>query len=167
MLEIRREVILNEKDKAPLKMAFDVKRLSRDPNTQIGVCLTDYTRKPITSAYNGFPFRIDDSDPNRWLDRETKYKFILHAEARALLNAARIGISTNGGKLYLVGMGPPTMPCGECAKAIIQAGISEVIGCAYKPIPEHWGSHIDFGAVLLKEADIKFREVICKEEDLQ
>jgi dCMP deaminase len=45
-----------------------------------------------------------------------------HAEINALLNAARAGRRTLGATLYCT-----TYPCGECAKAIVTAGIYEVV----------------------------------------
>ena len=51
---------------------------------------------------------------------ETKYVYSTHSELNAILNYS--GGSLAGAKLYV-----SLFPCNECAKAIIQAGIKEVI----------------------------------------
>jgi len=57
----------------------------------------------------------------------------VHAEENAIINAARSGASVLGGTLYLYGIdkktGKPTqaMPCRRCKRAIINAGIKEVV----------------------------------------
>ena len=50
----------------------------------------------------------------------TKYPFVVHAELNAILNAK--GKDLSGCKIYVA-----LFPCNECAKAIIQSGISEVV----------------------------------------
>jgi len=45
-----------------------------------------------------------------------------HAEINAIVNAAKNGVSTKGGTIYST-----MFPCYACAKAIINAGIVEVI----------------------------------------
>ena len=47
---------------------------------------------------------------------------MVHGELNAILNAARIGVSTNGCKMYLT----CGIPCSNCGRAIINAGITEV-----------------------------------------
>ena len=46
-----------------------------------------------------------------------------HAERNALIEAARIGVSTDGCVLYTT----RPYPCRECAKEIVNAGIKEVV----------------------------------------
>ena len=94
---------------------------SKDPNTQVGACIVGEDDRIISTGYNGFPRGCSD-DEFPW-DRdgeETKYPYVVHAELNAILNAG--GRSLAGARVY-VGL----FPCNECAKAIIQAGIKEVI----------------------------------------
>lgn len=94
---------------------------SKDPNTQVGACIVDSNNVILTTGYNGFPQGCSD-DEFPW-DREgevTKYPFVVHAELNAILNAS--GKSLRGSRLYVA-----LFPCNECAKAIIQAGVSEVV----------------------------------------
>ena len=96
---------------------------SKDPNTRVGACIVDDQNRILSTGYNGFPQGCsDDEFPwNRDEENgETKYKFVVHAELNAILNTR--GKSLAGSRLY-VGL----FPCHECAKAIIQTGIREVI----------------------------------------
>ena len=96
-------------------------RRSKDPNTQVGACIVDENNVILTTGYNGFPIGCSD-DEFPW-DREgeaTKYPYVVHAELNAILNAS--GKSLRGSRLYVA-----LFPCNECAKAIIQAGIREVV----------------------------------------
>ena len=94
---------------------------SKDPNTQVGACIVNRSRRILSTGYNGFPYGCSD-DTFSW-DRsgdDTKYKYVVHAELNAILNAH--GKSLEGARLYV-----DLVPCNECAKAISQSGISEVV----------------------------------------
>ena len=96
---------------------------SKDPSTQVGACIVDANNRILSTGYNGFPQGCSDEEFPWNRDEslgETKYPFVVHAELNAVLNAQ--GKSLIGAKLY-VGL----FPCNECAKAIIQSGIKEVI----------------------------------------
>ena len=96
---------------------------SKDPSTQVGACIVDGSNRILSTGYNGFPQGCSDDEFPWNRDEaagETKYPFVVHAELNAVLNAQ--GKSLIGAKLY-VGL----FPCNECAKAIIQAGIREVV----------------------------------------
>lgn len=96
---------------------------SKDPSTQVGACIINSQNKIVGVGYNGLPIGISD-DEFPWEKQgdflETKYPYVCHAELNAILN--NIGISLHGCKIYTA-----LFPCNECTKAIIQAGISEVI----------------------------------------
>jgi dCMP deaminase len=96
---------------------------SKDPSTQVGACIVSRSNKIVGVGYNGFPSGCSD-DELPW-DREgafleTKYPFVCHAELNAILNS--IGTDLSGCRLYVA-----LFPCNECAKAIIQSGIDEII----------------------------------------
>ena len=96
---------------------------SKDPSTQVGACIVDETNRILSTGYNGFPKGCsDDEFPwNRNAEKgATKYPFVVHAELNAILNNR--GKSLADSKIYVA-----LFPCHECAKAIIQAGITEVI----------------------------------------
>ena len=96
---------------------------SKDPSTQVGACVASEKNKVLTMGYNGMPIGCnDDSLPwNRDGEDpiEQKYMYVCHAEFNAILNAR---VSLDGSRIYVT-----LFPCNECAKAIIQSGIKEVI----------------------------------------
>lgn len=97
---------------------------SKDPNTQVGCCIVSQDNKILSMGYNGFPIGCSDEE-FPWIREgedplETKYVYIVHSELNAILNYR--GGSLEGSKLYV-----SLFPCNECAKAIIQSGIKEVI----------------------------------------
>ena len=97
---------------------------SKDPNTQVGCCIVSQDNKILSMGYNGFPIGCSD-DEFPWAREgedplETKYVYSTHSELNAILNYS--GGSLAGAKLYVT-----LFPCNECAKAIIQSGIREVI----------------------------------------
>lgn len=96
---------------------------SKDNNTQVGACIVNDEKRILSVGYNGMPTGCcDDSMPwgrdGNFL--ETKYPFVCHAELNAILNSSTG--SVKGGKIYVT-----HFPCNECAKAVIQSGIKEVI----------------------------------------
>ena len=94
---------------------------SKDPNTQVGACIVDDNNIILSSGYNGFPKGCsDDKFPWDRTGEETKYPFVVHAELNAILNSG--GKDLRGARLYVA-----LFPCNECAKAIIQSGIKEVV----------------------------------------
>jgi dCMP deaminase len=104
-----------------IQIAEHVATRSKDPATQVGAVLVR-ERNIISTGYNGFPRGVNDDVPERLL-RPTKYLWTVHAEENAILTAGRFGVSTRDTTLYVT----PMAPCQDCAKAIIQCGIKEVV----------------------------------------
>ena len=98
-------------------------RRSKDPSTQVGACIVSQDNIIISTGYNGMPKGCSD-DEFPWErsgeEGETKYPYVGHAELNAVLNAN--GRDLRGSKLYVA-----LFPCNECAKAIIQCGIREIV----------------------------------------
>lgn len=97
---------------------------SKDPNTKLGCIIVGPDNEIRSTGFNSFPRRVRDlrdEVPERF-ERPAKYKWIEHAERNGIYNAARCGIALKGCRLYI-----GIIPCVDCARAIIQAGISEVI----------------------------------------
>lgn len=97
---------------------------SKDPSTQVGACIVSNENKILSVGYNGFPRGCSDDDfpweRNAETMNATKYPFVCHAELNAILNAG--GQSLVGARIFVA-----LFPCNECAKAIIQSGIKEVV----------------------------------------
>lgn len=96
---------------------------SKDSGTQVGACIVNEDNKILTVGYNGMPRGCDDDDMPWTREGDTlhsKYAFVCHAELNAILNNA--GASLKGARCYTT-----LFPCNECAKALIQVGIKEII----------------------------------------
>ena len=96
---------------------------SKDPSTQVGACIVNEDNKIISTGYNGAPRGYNDDTCMCW-DREgdflnTKYAYVCHGELNAILNSPA---PVKNCKIYVA-----LFPCNECAKAIIQSGIKEII----------------------------------------
>jgi len=108
-------------DKYFLNIAEQVKEKSKDRRTKIGSVIVGKDNEIVSTGYNSFPRGIDDDVEERQ-QRPEKYFWMVHSELNAILNAARIGVSTNGCKIYLT----CGVPCSNCGRAIINAGITKV-----------------------------------------
>ena len=99
-------------------------RRSKDPNTQVGACIVSDDNIIISTGYNGMPKGCSDDvfpwDRKGENEAETKYPYVVHAELNAILNAS--GRDLRGSRIYVA-----LFPCNECAKAIIQSGVKEVV----------------------------------------
>ena len=96
---------------------------SKDPNTKVGACIVDGDKKVVSIGYNGMPRNIEDDNLswNKGEGLDSKYLYVCHAEFNAILNC-RDGTNLKGCTLYVT-----LFPCNECAKAVIQTGIKEVV----------------------------------------
>ncbi len=96
---------------------------SKDPHTQVGSCIVSADHKILSIGYNGLPKGCDD-DQFPWTNQgdglDTKYPFVTHSELNAILNYR--GGNLEGSTIYV-----SLFPCNECAKAIIQAGITTIV----------------------------------------
>ena len=99
---------------------------SKDPGTQVGCCIVSQDNKILSMGYNGFPMGCSDDDFPWTRDGEdpleTKYVYSTHSELNAILNYNGPGQALVGARMYVT-----LFPCNECAKAIIQCGIRELI----------------------------------------
>lgn len=96
---------------------------SKDPSTQVGACIVNRYNKIVGIGYNGFPIGCDDDllpwDKTSENENDTKYPYVVHAEANAILNSTK---DLHGSRIYVA-----LFPCNECTKLIIQSGVVEII----------------------------------------
>lgn len=143
--------MLDKFDRAFIKVAAVVSELSKDPSSKIGAVITGDNRQIISQGYNGFPRGIVD-DVERYNNREEKYKFVIHAEANAIYNALSNGSRLKGTTIYIDGL--PC--CNECAKAIIQCGITTVIQrYSGKLDMKKWQDSSKYSKTMFDEAGVK------------
>lgn len=118
---------------------------SKDPSTQVGACIVSRENRILSIGYNGTPNNFDD-DKFPWNregenPNETKYPYVCHAELNAVLNYVGSRRDLIGARIYV-----DLFPCNECAKIIIQSGISEVVYLSdkYDGTPENLASKLLF-----------------------
>lgn len=135
-----------------LEIAETIKKKSKDRNTKIGALIVGDNNEIVSTGYNSFPRGIDDSVEERQ-QRPEKYYWFEHAERNAIYNAALIGVSTKGKKMFLT----CGVPCTDCARGIISSGISE-IWCKKEDTTrnkELWSEHSKRSIVMFNESGIK------------
>jgi len=148
-------------DRFFLEMARYVSTASKDPSTKVGVVLVEPdTNLVISLGYNGFPRGIEDTE-ERYLDRELKYKLVVHAEVNAFLSA---GNRARGSRLYVWPsfMSPPI--CNDCAKVFLQAGAREIVGYVVDEDKLdarqlRWKDSILLSRKMFQEAGINYRGI--------
>jgi len=132
-----------------LELARQIASWSKDPSRQIGAVATR-NKQILSVGYNGFPRHIEDTHA-RLNDRETKYKFMVHAEQNLIYNAVHNGVSLENASLYVWGL--PV--CSECTKGIIQAGIKHVYwSCHESTIPSNWLESYELTKEFFSEANV-------------
>ncbi|MRG72124.1 CMP deaminase [Alphaproteobacteria bacterium HT1-32] len=110
-----------------MSLAYLVGMKSKDPRTKVGAVVVGPDNEIRSTGYNSFPRGMNDQVSERYV-RPAKHLFFEHAERNAIYNAARMGQSLKGCRIYL-----PFMPCSDCARGIVQCGVSEVILHAAHP----------------------------------
>ena len=133
-----------------MALAEHVSTWSKDRSTKVGAVLVDPKSKAVLSlGYNGFPRGCDDTVEHRHA-RPLKYAWTEHAERNAIFNAARNGVRTEGATMYL-----PWFPCVDCARAIIQAGVAELV-CVEPDLKDpRWGEGFAVAIEMLHEAGVE------------
>ena len=137
---------------------------SKDPNTQVGSCIVNDENKIVSVGYNGAPTKFSD-DIMPW-DREgdfvnTKYAYVCHSELNALLNYRGNNNDFVGARIYV-----HYFPCNECAKAIIQSGIKEVI--FYHTYDyDHHSDEMEASKRMLDECGVTYRQYQKQGKDIK
>lgn len=108
-------------EKKFIKLCNHIATWSKDTSTKVGAVITNRRNKILSVGYNGLPIGVNDEVEERHT-RPVKYNYYEHAERNAIYSAAEEGISLKGGTMYC-----NYFPCADCARAIIQSGIKEVI----------------------------------------
>jgi dCMP deaminase len=134
-----------------MTMAREIGSWSKDRSRQIGCVIVGPSNEIRSTGFNGFPRGADDRSDYRH-ERPMKYKWTEHAERNAIYNAARVGIPLEGCRMYI-----PWFPCMDCARAIVQSGIRELVCIEPDYADSRWA--VDFEEVpkLLLEAQVSVR----------
>lgn len=142
----------NNWDKKYIRLAREISSWSKDPSKQIGAVAIGEKGQVLAQGYNGFPRGIEDTD-DRLNHRQTKYKYVVHAEMNCIYNATYNGVSLNGSTMYIYGL--PV--CSECAKGLIQVGIKRVVSTPITDAtPETWVESTKLTKEIFEEAGVKY-----------
>lgn len=121
---------------------------SRDPDRKVATILLDGTLHHILSTgFNGM-CRGCDETTQRW-ERPMKYKYVVHAEANAIANAARSSVSVDNAICVCT-----LYPCVECSKLLIQSGIKSLVTTAPDFNDPKWGDDFRISREILGEAGV-------------
>lgn len=113
----KKEIVRPSWDEYFILIAQAVASRSHDAETQVGAVIVDENHRILSTGYNGFPPGCDDHNlPNL---RPDKYPYMVHAELNAIASSRQ---DLRNATLYST-----YSPCGECAKAIVTAGIKRVV----------------------------------------
>jgi len=138
-------------------LAQHIATWSKDPSRRVGCVIIGPDNEIRSAGYNGLPRGVDDATP-RYTERPEKYLWVEHAERNAIYNAARMGLSLAGCRLYTT-----WTVCADCARAIIQAGIISVdIGLGpndatpLTPAGRHgyWARSMEVASFMLDESKV-------------
>ena len=129
---------------------------SKDRSTKCGSVIVGEGHTVLSIGFNGFPRKVNDDIESRH-DRPNKYLYTEHGERNSIFAAAKNGIKLDGSSIHLSGGG---LPCADCARAIIQAGIIEIV---YRDIPfqgkGNWKESMDAAKEMLLEAGVKLTKL--------
>jgi len=139
-----------------MDLAKQVGTWSKDPSKKIGAIAIGSKGQVLAQGYNGFPRGIDDNE-SRLNNKETKYKYVVHAEMNLIYNATFNGISLNGSTVYVSGL--PV--CSECAKGLIQVGVKQIVMSkdSLEGADEKWLDSFELTIALINEAGIHWKTV--------
>lgn len=139
-----------------MELAYARARFSKDPSTQVGAVIIGPDDEDRSSGYNGAPrgSSADETEDDRG-NRPEKYFWFEHAERNAIYNAARVGTPLAGCSIVIT-----HPPCMDCARAIVQAGIKQVI--TVRPsaeFVERWAEHMSRAQRLFDECGVTYQEI--------
>lgn len=132
-----------------LGLAQHIASWSKDPNSKIGAVAVGEHGQILSQGYNGFPRGIEDQE-NRLVQRDIKYRYVVHAEQNCIYNATLNGVSLNNSDLYVYGL--PV--CSDCAKGVIQVGVKRVFMCYPADISIKWHDSMVQSIDMFNEAGV-------------
>lgn len=103
-----------------MTIAYLAASRSQDSSTHAGAVIVRPDNTIVSTGYNSPPRGVDIKHVPT--ERPDKYYWMEHAERNAIYAAAKNEGGIDGCRLYV-----NFLPCADCARAIIQTGISEVI----------------------------------------
>jgi dCMP deaminase len=138
-------------DRRFMDLARHVGTWSKDRSKKVGCVIVGPSNEIRAVGYNGFLRGSDDADDAKH-QRPEKYIWTEHAERNAIYHAAMVGIPIGGCRMYL-----PWYPCVDCARAIVQSGLIELIALEPNLADPRWGDDFSRSIEMFKEANVVVR----------
>lgn len=150
----------HDKARKYMEIAYAIAKFSKDTSTQVGAVVVGASNEVRSLGYNGAPrgCAADDESDVRGI-RPEKYFWYSHAELNAITNAARVGTPLDGSTIIVT-----HPPCMDCARAIVQAGIKQVV--TMRPTTEfadRWSEHVRRTQALFSECGVGYYEISTEE----
>lgn len=145
---------LTDQERALLAIARRVAEDSPDRSRKTGAVIVDESGQIVTTGYNTLPLGVEPED--RYLVRPAKYDWTEHAERNAIFEAARTPGKSTGGCEMIV----PWFPCVQCARAIVQAGITRLVSPYPDVTDPNWGEEFKTALDILEKGKVKFDHFI-------
>ena len=140
------DLTLNKWDLRFIEAAKTVAKWSPDPSSQVGAIAVSQQNLPLSWGWNAFTrkSRLNESE----VERELKYKLIVHAEMNAIYNASRESVCLLNSTFYIFGI----PPCVECAKGLVQVGAKRIVSVCYSNVAKSWLDSYEEAKQLFNEA---------------
>jgi len=138
-----------------LDMLPSIAKKSKDNSTKVGAIITGQDNGIRSTGYNNLPRNAVDTDVKKY-ERPLKYKWFEHAERNCIYYAAKTGVPLDQCILYV-----DWFPCSDCARGIVQVGISKVVIDSDSPsynnlqLRERWQEDHFIAEQILKECGVK------------
>lgn len=127
-----------------LRTAQMIASWSKHPTTKVGCVIFSDDKVQLSGGYNGHPRGVSDESIN-----VEEFSKTVHAEANAVANAARIGLSLKGGTAYIT-----HAPCVQCAALLIQVGVKSVIYDGRNVVTEKYFENVKTAIFLLRSSGV-------------
>jgi len=144
---------MSDWDKRFMDLAKHIATWSKDRGRHVGAVIVGSDNEIRSTGYNGIPRGVsDDVTARHSRDGGEKYIWAAHAERNAIYNAARVGVPLKGCRMYCT-----LYPCADCAIAIIQSGIAELVTYAPDFSDASYGEIYKRAKVMFAEAGVVVR----------
>ncbi len=144
---------MSDWDQRFMKLARHIATWSKDRGRKVGSVIVGPDNEIRSTGYNGIPRGVrDDVEERHSKETKEKYVWCAHAERNAIYNAARIGVSLKGCRVYST-----LYPCSDCVIALIQSGLTELVTTEPDFNDPQWGEGYKRAKIMLEEAGVKVR----------
>lgn len=148
-------------DERFIGLARHIAGWSKDRSRGVGCVIVGPKNDVRALGFNGFPRGCDDGNEYRHT-RPAKYLWTEHAERNAVYNAASTGTPLAGCRAYVT-----LYPCADCARALVQSGIVEVIAPEPDWAEAVWSASFAVSRAMFAECGVMVRFVESRNDDDQ